>query len=81
VDRPGRVSRKQSGMSQPETVCSCDHGYGSHADGKACRADVRRLRDGCSSTYDWVPCPCLSYDGPEPLPRVWTGPGAPGALE
>jgi hypothetical protein len=29
----------------------CDHGYGSHADGKACRADVRRLRDECSSIY------------------------------
>jgi hypothetical protein len=60
--------------SHPELICSCDHGYGSHADGKACRADVRRLRDGCSNTYDWVHCACLSYDGPEPLPRVWTGP-------
>jgi hypothetical protein len=72
----GRMHRGHSGMvSHPELICSCDHGYGSHADGKACRADVRRLRDGCSNTYDWVHCACLSYDGPEPLPRVWTGPG------
>jgi hypothetical protein len=62
----GRHSRP----SPPAQLCSCDHGYGSHMDGKSCQADIRRLRDGCSSTYDWVPCPCLTYDGPEPLSAV-----------
>jgi len=70
----GRTNRKPPKLEPPklDTICSCNHGYGSHENGNVCRAEVRRLRDGCTSTYDWVPCPCLSYDGPEPLPRVWT---------
>lgn len=54
------------------TVCSCGHGYGSH-DGP-CRAEIERPHYhsyGGRSGYEWVPCPCQAYDGPEPLPRVW----------
>lgn len=71
----GRVSRRHTraaASSVPAVVCSCGHGYGGHTQGGQCRAEVRRLRNGCTGTYDWVACPCLTYDGPEPLPRVWT---------
>lgn len=71
----GRVSRKRSMPSQPESICSCEHGYGSHADGGKCATQVERPHywaNGCRNGYEWVLCPCLSYDGPEPLPRVWT---------
>lgn len=72
LGRVGHRSSPQTPGGAPEVVCSCGHGYGSHAHGGQCQAEVRRLRNGCTSTYDWVACPCLSYDGPEPLPRVWT---------
>lgn len=69
----GRASRRSKSVSSVAlNECSCGHGYGTHEDGRNCRTDVRRVRDGCTSTYEWVPCRCLTYDGPEPLPRVWT---------
>lgn len=58
------------------TVCSRGHGYGSHENGARCAAQVDRphyMKHGERNGREWVPCPCLSYDGPEPLPRVWTG--------
>jgi hypothetical protein len=70
-----RLTRRPPLPKTPALLCSCDHGYGIHAEGGLCRAQVRRVRNGCTSVYDWVPCGCLVYDGPEPLPRVWTSPG------
>lgn len=58
------------------TLCSCGHGYGIHDEGKSCGAEVKRAATwnyyAQITGYEWVPCPCQSYDGPEPLPRVWT---------
>lgn len=74
----GRAIRPLSSRppKPPLPECSCEHGYGQHEQaGGQCRAEVERTEYGTSfavrGTY-WVPCPCLSYDGPEPLPRVWT---------
>jgi len=70
-----RTNRQPRELSQPGTVCSCEHGYGSHEAGKACYAQIQRPHywgDGHRNGYEWAPCPCLSYDGPEPLPRVWS---------
>jgi len=50
-------------------VCSCGHGYGTHADELSCRGDIPRKRNGM---HHLDRCPCHRYDGPEPLPRVWT---------
>lgn len=73
----GRAHRKRSPMPvAPHSGCSCGHGYGSHEKDGPCRAQVERPHyydNGSRSGFEWVPCPCLSYDGPEPLPRVWTG--------
>jgi hypothetical protein len=75
----GRVSRRRPhAPPSSSTVCSCSHGYGSHENGGLCGAEIERpfyWANGHRHGYEWVPCPCLSYDGPEPLPRVWTGPG------
>lgn len=68
----GRVMRPKP-PGPPALVCSCGDGYGQHAEDGHCLAEVRRLRDGCNTVYDWVPCSCRVYDGPEPLPRVWQG--------
>jgi hypothetical protein len=70
----GRAHRRPSSPTL-HTICSCDHGYGTHKDGQACEAQVERdhpysQREPYEST-EWVPCPCLTYDGPEPLPKVW----------
>jgi hypothetical protein len=50
-------------------VCSCGHGYGTHADELSCHGDIPRKRNGM---HHLDRCPCRRYDGPEPLPRVWT---------
>jgi hypothetical protein len=71
----GRVSRQPQAPKQAGALCSCDHGYGTHENGGQCHAQVERPHywgNGSRNGYEWVPCPCLSYDGPEPLPRVWT---------
>lgn len=53
-------------------LCSCGHGAGSHdPDTSNCRAEIRRPNRwdeyGEPNFYEWVPCPCLTNDGPEPL--------------
>jgi hypothetical protein len=51
-------------------ICSCEHGYGSHADGKACQVSdkVADHWDVYGRADHWIPdrCPCLRYDGPDP---------------
>ena len=51
-------------------VCSCRHGYGFHEAGRACRAEVQRPAPatpfGSAPTWEWVPCRCQRYDGPDP---------------
>lgn len=72
----GRRGRRPSTPKPTGTVCSCGHGYGSHEAGGMCSAQVERVHyylNGSRNGYEWVACPCLTYDGPEPLPRVWTG--------
>lgn len=78
----GRIGRRRAPKAPkaPKFECSCGHGYGSHRDGKACQADQQRAakwsKDGFETGYEWVRCPCLAYDGPEPMPRIadWTPP-------
>lgn len=53
-------------------LCSCGHGYGTHENELACYADIPRKRNGM---HHLDRCPCRRYDGPEPLPRVWTPAG------
>ena len=63
----GRRERRSAGA--PTTVCSCGHGYGTHEDEKRCHGADPHRRNGVA-VLD--PCPCRRYDGPEPLPRVWS---------
>lgn len=70
-----RVRRPTTTIDLQPPVCTCAHGYGTHDKGARCQAQVERrhyMEDGRHNGSEWAPCRCLSYDGPEPLPRVWT---------
>lgn len=74
----GRIRTESAPKRQvAATICSCEHGFGTHDAGGACKAQIKRADrwDDYSNArhWEWVACPCLTYDGPEPLPRVWTG--------
>lgn len=72
----GRLTRRPKPSAPDVPMCSCEHGFGSHKEPDGCGADIKRSRwnrYGDHAGYEWVPCPCRTYDGPEPLPRVWTG--------
>jgi hypothetical protein len=47
-------------------ICSCNHGYGSHVDGKRCQAQALVQYDAYKSNKELQPCPCVRYDGPDP---------------
>lgn len=69
----GRVSGRNQVTRRPgttsELICSCGHGYGTHEDERRCHGSNAAKRNGL---HELDPCPCRSYDGPEPLPRAWT---------
>lgn len=65
------VKGRRAPPSRP-ALCSCGHGSGTHnGETGACRAQIKRSSrwdsDGLTTGYEWVPCPCLTNDGPEPL--------------
>jgi hypothetical protein len=79
----GRASgrKKERALAQRpiELVCTCGHGFGSHEDGARCQAEIQRAdkwdeyRD--AKHWEYVPCPCRTYDGPDPmLVNGWTPP-------
>jgi hypothetical protein len=83
--RSGRTAERRVANTAELLVCSCEHGFGTHDNGGACSGTSKRLLSshnyGQSQDWEWVPCRCHSYDGPEPLPRVWTAfPQLPAAL-
>lgn len=50
-------------------VCSCEHGWGMHENGKKCQAtDEKSDYDPSVSmdVYRYLQCDCLKYDGPDP---------------
>lgn len=72
----GRKVEKQKAAKDPKLICSCEHGYGSHLAGGVCEAEIKRpnkwgTMKGYSGSdheigWEYVPCPCRTYDGPEP---------------
>lgn len=52
-------------------LCSCQHGYGSHEDAKACQVEIPRSRPRGQLGFEWVSCPCRVYDGPAPMSTMW----------
>ena len=73
----GQAKERRKAGEPVKLTCTCTHGYGSHEGGNRCRADIKRpnrwgVSDGHSGSdneigWEYVPCPCRSYDGPEPL--------------
>lgn len=57
------------GVPRP-LMCSCRHGYGTHAVAGRCNAEIKRVQPtelGKLGPHpEYVPCPCLAYDGPKP---------------
>lgn len=67
--------RTRTTTSAPTSLCTCSHGYSIHDNGGPCTAEIEQphyWKTGVREGYEWVPCPCKSYDGPDPLPRLWT---------
>jgi len=58
-----------------EAVCGCTHHYSLHdPQTGACNSlvQVARYSSGGSWTgYDYAPCACRRYSGPEPLPQFF----------
>lgn len=71
----GRRNRRQREPKTPKLICSCEHGYGIHKNGGTCGKEIKRANEwntlGTTIGWEWVPCPCQSYDGPQPLPQIW----------
>jgi hypothetical protein len=74
--RSGRGTARSLASLPAALMCTCGHGYGTHHDGGACSGTTECLLTSTDygRTQEWerVPCGCHGYDGPEPLPRVWT---------
>jgi len=70
--RWGRAGSKVTKAIDPEPICGCEHHYSNHDKDGHCHASVKRAdgwdRWGDSNHYEWVPCICHRYTGPEPLP-------------
>jgi hypothetical protein len=70
----GRVAERRRLGEPVKPICSCEHGYGAHEDGRSCRQQVKRASkwggDGDVKRYEWVECACRGYDGPEPLSSI-----------
>jgi hypothetical protein len=65
-----RLGRRRSDIGPASAVmCSCGHGFGTHDNGWQCHGRDTRRRNGL---HEVDPCPCRRYDGPEPLPPVWS---------
>lgn len=51
-------------------ICSCGHGFGTHAGGQSCKEQVERKHytgNGSRNGHEWVTCRCLMFDGVRPL--------------
>ena len=80
--RRGRAKEREKSTTGPKLICSCKHGYGSHLAAGVCGAEIKRANQwGTSKGYqgsdheigwEYVPCPCRTYDGPEPPLNILT---------
>lgn len=72
--------RPGPGQSRVLPICACEHPYGAHVNGE-CQEDVERPfynTLGTRNGYEYVPCPCRRYTGPEPLSSdIWVPPMLP----
>jgi len=53
------------GAQPRRPICTCGHGYGTHDGGHGPCGGKLRARRNYTDFLD--PCPCRSYDGPDPL--------------
>ena len=60
-------------------MCPCGHDIAIHDPTSShCRGSIRRehyYKGGDRNGWEWTPCPCRRYLGPELLRDIWTGPG------
>jgi hypothetical protein len=73
----GRMSKRQpKALKSPKPICPCDHAISLHVDGIGkCMADLKRDRYnsiGDRIGYNYVPCPCQRYMGPELVTSLWS---------
>mgnify|MGYP001597112431 CR=1 FL=1 len=62
---------RRTGPNPPALACSCTHPHSVHDHpGATCGGQTRREHywpAGSRNGWEWVPCPCTGYDGPEPM--------------
>ena len=65
------LPRGKSALPTIENPRCCAHSFGQHDPKRgACNAEIRRDKYdslGEDVGYEYVPCPCVNYDGPRPL--------------
>jgi hypothetical protein len=75
----GRAVQRRKQEEPPKLTCSCKHGYGMHEHGGKCQGTVKepnKWKNYYVGSYlhtdavcwQYETCPCLTYDGPQPLP-------------
>ncbi len=61
----GSLLARRRPPAQSALVCSCRHGYGTHDPIEGSCGGTTTVRRNYTDVVD--PCPCRSYDGPDPL--------------
>lgn len=71
----GRSKEREKSAKPPKLLCTCEHGLGTHDDCGPCHGQVKRPNKWGKMTgysgsdheigWEYVPCPCTRYDGPE----------------
>lgn len=76
----GRRTERRRHEHPREPICGCDDHLAIHnRETGQCHGVIKRKRwreNGDEAGYEWVPCPCQQYTGPEPISQVWVPPAA-----
>jgi hypothetical protein len=63
----GRATKR----ARAAAICSCKHGFGTHAETGQCNGVDRVRLNGITVERN---CRCMRYDGPQPIGSVWIPP-------
>ncbi len=67
-----RIAYLENTLEVSGPMCLCEHGINFHLEGGRCVSDTDHVREGfITGARKPVPCKCLRYTGPEPLPSFY----------
>lgn len=74
----GRLARRRGPQAPAVPTCGCGHPMALHDRGTdECHGEIRRphyYKTGERSGYEWAPCRCRRYLGPDHIADVWAPP-------